>query len=113
MLLSITINTLIFFLVNSAEERKEQVRIIGPNSFILGPCLRDKERELGPFLHFVSNAAPDSGTTTTREMSLLELERRPMPQLKRPMATMREELTCLNWRVSHHHNRRGNPGHFT
>ena len=56
MLLSRTISTLIFFSVNSAEERKEQVRIIRPNSFILGPCLQDKGRELGPCLHFVSNA---------------------------------------------------------
>ena len=61
MLLSKTISTLIFSSVNSGEERKKQVRITKPNSFILGPCLRDKERELGPGLHFVSmlNAAPD------------------------------------------------------
>ena len=32
------------------------VGITRPNSFILGPCLRDKERVLGPRLHFVSNA---------------------------------------------------------
>ena len=56
MLLSRIINTLIFFSVYSAEERKEQVRITRPNSFILGPWLRDKERELGPCIHFVSNA---------------------------------------------------------
>ena len=56
MLLSRTISTLIFFSVNSAEERKEQVIIIRPNSFIPGPCLWDKERKLGLCLHFVSNA---------------------------------------------------------
>ncbi|XP_070224817.1 LOW QUALITY PROTEIN: interferon-inducible protein AIM2 [Bos mutus] len=42
--------------VNSAEERKKQVRITRPNSFIQGPCLRNEERGLGPCLHFVSNA---------------------------------------------------------
>ena len=30
--------------VNSAEERKKQVRITKPNSFIPGPCLRNKGR---------------------------------------------------------------------
>ena len=38
------------------KERKKQVRMTRPKSFITGPCLRDKERELGPCLHFVSNA---------------------------------------------------------
>lgn len=44
MLLSKTISTLIFSSVNSAEERKKQVRITKPNSFIPGPCLRNKGR---------------------------------------------------------------------
>ena len=56
MLLSRTISTLIFFSVNSVEERKKQVRIIRPNSFTPAPCLWDKERRLGLCLHFVSNA---------------------------------------------------------
>ena len=56
MLLSRTISTLTFFPANSNEERKEQVRITKPNSFILGPCLQDGERGLRPCLHFVSNA---------------------------------------------------------
>ena len=50
MFLSRTISTLIFFSVNSAEERKKQIRITRPNSFILGPCLQDKERGLGTCL---------------------------------------------------------------
>ena len=56
MLLSRTVSTLIFFSVNSAKERKKQVRITRPNSFIPGLFLWDKERELGLCLHFVSNA---------------------------------------------------------
>ena len=43
-------------ILSAAEERKKQVRITRPNSFIPGLCLRDKERELGPCLHFASNA---------------------------------------------------------
>ena len=35
------------FTVNSAEERKRQVRITRPNSLIPGPCLRTEERGLG------------------------------------------------------------------
>ena len=42
MLLSKTISTLISSSVSSAEERKKQVRITTPNSFIPGPCLRNK-----------------------------------------------------------------------
>ena len=56
MLLSRTISTLTLFPANSTEDRKEQVRITRGNSFILGPCLWDEERGLGPYLHFVSNA---------------------------------------------------------
>ena len=56
MLLSRTISTLTFFPDNSTEERKEQVRITRPNSFILGQCLQGEERGLGPCLHFLSNA---------------------------------------------------------
>ena len=56
MLLSRTKSTLTMFSANSTEERKEQVTITRPNSFILGPCLWDEERGLGPCLHFVSNA---------------------------------------------------------
>ena len=48
MLLSRTISTLTFFPASSTQERKEWVRITRPNSFILGPCLQDEERELGP-----------------------------------------------------------------
>ena len=61
MFFSRTISTLTFFPVNSTEERKEQVRITRPNSFILGPCLRDEERGLGPCttLSVMPNAAPD------------------------------------------------------
>ena len=68
MLLSRTISTLIFFSVNSAEERKKQVRITRPNSFILGLCLRDKEKEWGraSILSVMPNAAPDS---TAKEIS--------------------------------------------
>ena len=65
-------------------------------------------------------------------MSLSQLECRhpmkiseepPMPQVERTNSPQRtlgrittlttEEPTCQNWRVSHHHNRRGNPGHCT
>ena len=44
MLLSRTISTLTFFSANSTEERKEQVRITRPNSFIPVLCLWDEER---------------------------------------------------------------------
>ena len=44
MLLSKTISTLIFSSVNSAEERKKQVRITRPDSFIPGQCIRNKGR---------------------------------------------------------------------
>ena len=44
------------FPANSTKERKKQVRITRPNSFILAPCLQDDERGLGPCLYFVSNA---------------------------------------------------------
>ena len=68
MLLSRTISTLIFFSVNSTKERKKQVRITRPNSFIPGPCLRDKEREWGraSILSVMPNVAPDS---TAKEIS--------------------------------------------
>ena len=56
MLLSRTISNLTFFSVNSSEEMKEHVRITRPNSFIPDPCLGDKERGLGPYLHFFGNA---------------------------------------------------------
>ena len=46
-LLSRTISTLTFFPANSTEERKEQVRVTKPNSFIPRPCLQDEERGLG------------------------------------------------------------------
>ena len=61
MLLSRTISTLTFFPANSTEERKEQVRIIRPNSFILGPCLMDEERGWGHayILSVMPNVAPD------------------------------------------------------
>ena len=49
-------STLTFFPDNSIKEKKEQVRITRPNSFIPGLCLWDEEKGLGPFLHFVSNA---------------------------------------------------------
>ena len=63
MLLSRTISTLIFFSVNSAKERKKQVRITRPNSFIPGPCLQDKERRVGghaSILSVMPNVAPDN-----------------------------------------------------
>ena len=44
------------FPASSTEERKKQVRITRPNSYIPRPCLWDEERGLGPCLHFVSNA---------------------------------------------------------
>ena len=49
-------STLTLFPANSTKERKEQVRITKPNSFIPGPCLWDEERGLGLCFHFVSNA---------------------------------------------------------
>ena len=61
MLLSRTISTLIFFSVNLTKEGKIQVRITRPNSFISGPCLWDKERELGhaSILSVMCSVAPD------------------------------------------------------
>ena len=53
---------LTFFPANSTEERKKQVRITRPNTFIQGPCLWDEERGLGLCLHFsvLPNVAPDT-----------------------------------------------------
>ena len=45
---------ILFSQLNRGKGKTSQ--IIRPNSFILGPCLRDKEWGLGPCLHFVSNA---------------------------------------------------------
>ena len=39
-------STLIFLFSQLSKERKKQVRITRPNSFILGLCLRNEERVL-------------------------------------------------------------------
>ena len=61
MLLSRTISTLTFFPANSTKERKEQVRIMKPNAFIPGPCLRNEEGGWGraSILSVMPNAAPN------------------------------------------------------
>ena len=48
-------------LSSQLNQRKEQVRITKPNSFILGPCLRDEERSWrrAYILSIMPNAAPD------------------------------------------------------
>ena len=48
------------FSVNSAEERKRQVRITRPNSFIPGPCLRRGVWGHASILSVMSNVALDS-----------------------------------------------------
>ena len=113
MLLSKTISTLIFLSVNSAEERKKQVRITKSNSFIPGPCLRNKGRGLGPCLYFVSNVAPDTmsqfgegqtGRTLSylKRTGLLDLFRASVVWMK--PAHVREsnllsQFKCSSWKV--------------
>ena len=71
MLLSKTISTLIFSSVNSAEERKKQVRITKPNSFIPGPCLRNKGRGFRATPPFCQKCLKRLPTAFSTEFKLL------------------------------------------
>ena len=75
---------------------KKQVRITKPNSFILGPCLRDREGvgAMPPFLSVMPNAAPSIAPMLPIHARASRPWQRPLPTAKAD-SVIPVDLACL------------------